>query len=96
MAHMQLAQGGFPFRAVGPAVDHGAAHAADPFPAIMVKGNGLLALQGEPLIDNVQHFQEGGVRRNILGLVGFQAARRLRPGLPPDFQGEIDSLAAHL
>ncbi len=96
MAHVQLAQGGFPLRPVGPAVDHGAAHAADAFPAVVVEGDGLLALQGEPLVDNVQHLQEGGVRGNIISLVGFQAARGLRPRLPPDLQGEIDRLAAHL
>ena len=58
MAHVQLAQGGFLLRTVGPAIDHRAAHAADALPAIVVEGDGFLALQGEALIDNVQHFQK--------------------------------------
>jgi hypothetical protein len=43
---VELAEGGFFFRAMRVAVDYGPAHAADAFTAVMVKGDGFFTFPG--------------------------------------------------
>ena len=84
-AHVELAGGGGCFGAVRDAVDHQRAHAADAFAAVVVEGNGLLALGDEVLVENVEHFQERHLGNDVADLVGFEAALGLAGFLSPDF-----------
>jgi hypothetical protein len=74
MAHVQLAQGGSLFRAMGPAVDHAATLAADPLPAVMVKSDRFFAVEGQLVVDHIQHLQKGHVCGYVLGPVGLEPA----------------------
>ena len=51
---MQLAKRGASFWAMGQAVDHCPTHPADPFPAIMVKCNGIFPFKGKFFIHRVK------------------------------------------
>ena len=44
--------------AVGDAVDHEAAHAADAFAAVVIEGDRLFALVDERLVEHVEHLEE--------------------------------------
>src|SRR5262245_24653899 len=68
-AHVQLAHRGTATWTMGDAVDHEAAHATDPLAAIMIEGDGFLALDDQGLVDDIEHFQEGHIWTDILGLV---------------------------
>ena len=58
LAHVQLAGGGALLGAVGLAVDHQAARAADALAAVAVEHDGLAALVDQPLVDDVEHLEE--------------------------------------
>src|SRR5690606_13006113 len=45
----------------------------------------------EPLVDDVQHLEEGHVGRDLLGRVVDQPPRRVRPRLAPDLQMNRDA-----
>jgi hypothetical protein len=75
---------------VRPAVDHCAAHAANALTAIVIECDRFIAVQRQLLIHNVDHFQEGHVRGNILRAIGLKASLAPRTALPPDFEREID------
>ena len=83
-AHVELAGGGGPARAVGRAVDDHAAGAADAFAAVVVEGDRLLALADEALVDDVEHLQERHVRRDVGRVVGDEPPLALAVLLPPD------------
>ena len=68
VAHVKLADGGALEAAVGFAVDHKAAHAADAFAAIVVEGDGVFALGDEGFVEDVEHFEE----RHMLVDVGMR------------------------
>jgi len=51
---------------VGDTVDDQGAHTTDAFPAVGVKGNGLLATRNEVFVHYVEHLQEGHVLDDIL------------------------------
>ncbi len=72
-AHMQLTEGRLPFRTMGDAVDHRTAHAADPLPAVMVKGDRLLAFLGQFFIEDIDHFQKGHVRADVSESIVFKS-----------------------
>ena len=76
--------------AVGDAVDGQRAGAADALAAVVVEVDRLLALVDEAFVDDVEHFEEGGLLGDVLGIVGFDAALVLGAGLAPDFEGEIE------
>ena len=43
---------------MGGAVDDDATHATDAFAAVVVERDGLLALDGQVLVEQVEHFEE--------------------------------------
>jgi hypothetical protein len=89
MAHVKLAGGGSGLRAVGNAVDDNATRAANSFATVVVKDDGRLASLGQVLVDHVEHFQEGHVGADVLGLDPLHVADRTRILLPPDHQDKI-------
>ena len=58
LAHVELAGGRALLRAVGLAVDHQRAGAADALAAVVVEDDRLLALVDEALVDEVEHLEE--------------------------------------
>jgi hypothetical protein len=80
---MQLTGGGFFFRAMSLSVNHHSAGSADPFPAIVVKGNGIVSFFYESFVKNVDHFQKRHVGVNILDLVNDKFSGALGVFLPP-------------
>src|SRR5690606_15475277 len=96
VAHVKLTQGGGAFGAVGLAVDHGAAGAADAFTTVAVEGDGLFPFQLEALVQDVEHLEEGDVRVHVAHLVGFEPARRLGILLTPNLEGQVDRLSHYL
>ncbi len=77
MTHVKLANRGAFEAAMGFAVDHHAAHAADAFAAIVVESDGIFALGDQALVDNIEHFEERHVFVDV-------RARRSEPcGLYP-------------
>ena len=72
-AHVQLAGRG-DLGAVGLAVDHQAAHAADALAAVGVERDRLLALGVELLVEHVEHLEERHVRGDVVDLVGVHRA----------------------
>jgi len=89
---VQLAEAGAVLGAVGLAIDHHAAHTADPFPAVVVEGDGLLALLQQVFIDHVEHFEERHVLADVRGLELNHSALVVRVLLPPDIEGEVHYL----
>jgi hypothetical protein len=69
---------------MGLAIDHGAAAAADAFAAVVLEGDGFLALQDELLVDDIEHLEEGHVRGNVASLVFLELARCVGASLTPD------------
>ena len=86
-AHVQLA-GRRHLRTVRLAVDHQAAHAADALAAVAVERDRVLAVEDEPLVEDVEHLEERHVRGHVVDVVGDQAALGVRGRLPPDPQGD--------
>jgi hypothetical protein len=76
---VQLAGGGAGVGAVGPAVDHQRAHAADALATVGVEGDRLLALGLELLVEHVEHLEERRVLADALDLVGLHRAGWLVP-----------------
>lgn len=91
-AHVQLAGGGALAGAVGAPVDHHAAGAADALAAVVVEGDGFLALADEAFVHDVEHLQEGHVGADVLGGVFDELAVALGVLLPPHVKGEIEVL----
>ena len=67
VAHVQLADGGAALGAVGDAVDHEAAGAADAFAAIVLEGDGVFAVGDEAFVDDVEHLEERHVGIDVVG-----------------------------
>jgi hypothetical protein len=65
------------------AVDGQAASAADAFPAIVVKCDGLDILLNEALVDDVEHLKERSIRRNVICGIDLETAAVLRAILAP-------------
>ena len=61
VAHVKLANGGALESAMGFAVDHHAAHAADAFAAIVIESDGIFTLFDQAFVEDVEHFEEGHV-----------------------------------
>ena len=64
------------------------AHAADALAAVVVKGNRLLALLDELLVEDVHHLEERGVGGNVAHLVGLKAALGMSVLLTPNLKFE--------
>src|SRR6185295_3915926 len=90
LPHMELAGGGAELRAVGLAVDHDAAGAADAFPAIVFESDGLFILGDEALVEEVEHLEERHVLADAGDVVVDHDALRARAGLAPDPQFEVE------
>ena len=77
---------------MGDAVDDATTCAADAFAAVGVERDGVLALADEILVDDVEHLEEGHVRRDVPGDVIDHTARLVLRRLPPDPQIHCDCL----
>src|SRR5918993_1321604 len=89
--HAMLAGGRAALGAVGLAVDHHPAAAADALAAVVLEGDRLAVGGDEPLVDDVEHLEEGHVGADPLRLLGVRdhLAGLARAGLTPDVQGEV-------
>ncbi len=92
MTHVELAGGRACFGAMGDTIDHKSAYSANPFAAVMVKCDWVLAFGNEVLVDNIEHFEKRHLGGNIFCLKGFHSSRILGIFLPPDMEGEIHYL----
>lgn len=90
LAHVELAGGDLAFGAVRHTIDGQRAHAANAFSAVVVEVDRFLVVGDESFVDDVEHFQEGAVFRDVVRLVGFDTAFGLRVFLAPDFEGKIE------
>lgn len=68
---------------MGCTVDHDAAHAADTLAAVVVEGHRFLALDGEILIQQVEHVEERHLVGDVLDPVLDHLARALGIRLAP-------------
>lgn len=59
-----------------PAVDIHGTHAADPFAAVVVKGDGILTFGDQFFIEHVKHFKERHLRRNTGDIKQLKPTRR--------------------
>ena len=55
-------------------VDHHTAGSADPFAAVRVEDDRLFVLDGEPLVEHVEHLEERHVLFDVVHLVGLELA----------------------
>ena len=88
LAHVQLA-GRHLLAAVGHTVDGERTHAADALAAVVIEVDGFLAFVDKLLIHNIEHLEERSFVRDVLRLVGFNAALGLSVLLPPDLERKI-------
>ena len=51
--------------------------------------DGIVAFFNDTFVDDIQHFKERGLWRDIFGSVGVDAAFGFRSGLAPNFESEI-------
>src|SRR5690606_40378404 len=84
LSHAQLARGAPALWAVGHAVDHQAAGAADAFTAVAFKGDGLLALADQLFVELVEHFEEGHLRHDVVDGVLLETPGLIGASLSPD------------
>jgi hypothetical protein len=85
---MELADGRLGQGSVGDAVDHEAAGSADAFAAVMIEGDGQLALAGEVVVDHIEHLEERGVLADIVGDIGLETTGCVATILAPDVKRE--------
>ena len=72
LTHINLAGSNALLRTVSMTVDVQRTHTADTLAAIVVECNRLLAFVYEVVVENVQHFEERCIGRNVLNLVLFE------------------------
>ena len=77
VAHGELADRGGAKRAVGFAVDHEAAGAADAFAAIVFESDGVVRPSGSALVQHVEHLKQGHVGVDIVHGIADELARCL-------------------
>ena len=88
-AHVELADGRLRAWTVRPPVDDEAAGPADALAAVVVEGDRVFALEGEGLVEDVEHLEKGHLGIDVGRLVGDEAAFRLRVLLPPDLERDL-------
>jgi hypothetical protein len=71
------------------AVDIQTAHPANPFPAVVVKGNCILPLLHELTVEHIDHFQKRHVDRNVIALIRFELTFRQLVLLAPNIQRNL-------
>ena len=64
-------------------VDVQRAHTADTLAAVVVESHGILTLVYEVVVQNIEHFEERGVGRDVLNLIGLECALRFCVLLTP-------------
>ena len=75
LSHVKLAGGDAIVVAMGSPVDVESTHAADAFAAVVVEANGMRdTVVDESLVQDVEHFKEGTVRRDVVNGVGLEMA----------------------
>ena len=88
-AHVQLARRRAALRAVGLAVDHQRARAADALAAVVVEDDRVLALLDQPLVEDVEQLEERRLVADLGDLVGLEATLLVGAVLAPDLEGEV-------
>ncbi len=86
---MQLAGCGCRVRTVWSTVNRHAAGSTNAFPTIMIKLDHATSLGNPFLVDEIQCFQEGHLRFNLIGNMDFKVARGFRTILHPDTKGDL-------
>jgi hypothetical protein len=89
LSHVKLADRTGMIGTVRFAVNSERTGAANALATIGIERNRLLAAGEQILVQNVEHFEKGGIRRNVTGLVIDEFTARLRVGLSPNFQLKI-------
>lgn len=77
---------------MGTAVDDHTAGSTDAFAAIMLERNGVFSFCNEPLVEDIEHFEETHVRAYIVELVCFKSPGDVRPCLTPDVESQFHYL----
>jgi hypothetical protein len=77
-----------------PPIDHEAARPANTFTAVRVEINWLIPRLDQPFVEDVEHFQERHIRRNVVKLVVLKAALSVWASLTPDAQFDAHSVMA--
>jgi hypothetical protein len=72
-----------------PPVDVHPAASADPFPAIVIEGDRVLAFPREPEVDQVEHFQERHIGGNPVRLIFDEPPLVILIVLAPDVEFDI-------
>src|SRR5207249_946036 len=89
MAHVQLTGSRSAHRSVSDSIDHHSARSADALAAIVLEVNRLLPFLDQLLVDDVEHFEEGGIRTDVARLVLHKAAFAVAGALSPAMQRQI-------
>ena len=76
----------------GRAVDRERAGTSDAFTTIVRKRDRRLALQGQLVVHNVEHLQEGHIRIQIFRWVVLELTESLGTSLAPNPEGDVDGL----
>src|SRR2546426_312733 len=74
------------------AVDHHAAHPADPLAAVVVERDRLVLAREQLLVEHVQHLEERHVGTHVRHRIAHEGTRESRPALPPDVECEVHYL----
>ena len=83
---MQLANRGFPLRAMGDSVDHESTGTAYTFAAVVVERNGVFPLGDKIIVEHIEHFKKRHVRIHFCVLVAHETARMTCRFLAPDVE----------
>ena len=94
LAHVELAGGRALLGAVGLAVDHHPARAADALAAVVLEGDRLAALGVEPLVHDVEHLEEAHLLADVGDVVGLHGAGGIGAGLAPDVELHVHEVFA--
>jgi hypothetical protein len=78
-----------------PAIDIHGTHPADPLAAIMVEGDGLLALYDQSLVQYIEHLQERHLGRNAAHGIGLELTLVFFVLLSPHLEGEVHRIMFH-
>ena len=92
LSHVELAGSRPLLRSVGLPVDHQPARAADPFSAVVLEGDRLSVVEGEPVVDDVEHLQERGMGTDPGSGVLLESPWTIRAVLAPDAKCDIHYL----
>ena len=96
MPHMQLARRRALLPTVRRAIDNHRAGATNAFPTIGIKCNRFFARSNKPFVNDIEHFEEGHIGTDAVGLILFKAADIIRIILAPNFEFQIHQLVHYL